>query len=104
MNAADLAGEVVSRWELLVEEVRRRLGPGAHLESAPREFFARRLGYDLGGAAIHRGPFAGRLAAGVGAEALAAGSHVVGDEAALNPDTAQGAALLGHELTHVVQQ
>jgi hypothetical protein len=53
---------------------------------------------------VHRSPLAGRLARSVGAEALTAGEHVLGDDEALDTETPEGAGLLGHELSHVVQR
>ena len=42
----------------LAEEVQRRLGTGDPLPPAARERYARRLGFDVGVAAVHRGAFA----------------------------------------------
>jgi hypothetical protein len=100
-DPAAWSGELAARWERLAEELRRRLGPGVPLEPGVRHRFEARLGSDLSGAVLHRGALPGRLAAALGAEALAAGSHVLGDARRLDPATRQGAALLGHELTHV---
>ncbi len=103
MSAAGWADEVTRRWLRLAEEVQRRLGTGTPLPPAARERYARRLGFDVGVAALHQGPFAARLTGALGAAAVTAGGHVAGAEAALDPQTAAGAALLGHELTHVAQ-
>jgi hypothetical protein len=101
LDAAAWSAEMAARWERLAEELRRRLGPGVPLDAAVRHAFEARLGSDLSRAVLHRGALPGRLAAALGAEALAAGSHVLGDAQRLDPATRQGAALLGHELTHV---
>jgi hypothetical protein len=69
-----------------------------------RRAFEGRLGGDRSGAMVHYSPLAGRLARTMGAEALTAGEHVLGDDDGLDPDTAEGAGLLGHELSHVVQR
>ena len=66
--------------------------------------FEGRIGGDLSGAMVHYSPLAGRLARTLGAEALTAGEHVLGDDDGLDADTAEGAGLLGHELSHVVQR
>ncbi|HVG96861.1 MAG TPA: DUF4157 domain-containing protein [Chloroflexota bacterium] len=104
MSAAGWADEVTRRWLRLAEEVQRRLGTGTSLPPAARERYARRLGFDVGGAALHQGAFAARLTGALGAAAVTAGGHVAGAEAALDPQTPAGAALLGHELTHVAQE
>src|SRR5579859_7959074 len=90
--------------EQLVDELHRRLGPGVRLGAAERTAFEGRLGGDLSAAMVHRSPLAGHLARSLGAEALSAGDHVLGDDAALDASTPAGAALLGHELTHVLQR
>jgi hypothetical protein len=92
------------RWARLSEEVRRRLGPGVPLAAPVRTAFEGRLGGELSGAMVHRSPLAGRLARSLGAEALTAGAHVLGDDEGLDADTPEGAGLLGHELSHVVQR
>jgi Domain of unknown function (DUF4157) len=96
--------ETTRRWSGLVEDLRRRLGSGAGLGATDRARFEGHLGGDLSGVIVHRSPLAGHLARSLGASALTAGSHVMGDEAALDASTPTGAALLGHELTHVVQR
>lgn len=92
------------RWTGLAADVRRRLGPGAPLDASARTAFEGRLGGDLSGAMVHRTMLAGYLARTLGATALSAGQHVLGDEATLDPSTPSGAAVLGHELTHVVHR
>jgi hypothetical protein len=99
-DAAAWAAAKMERWAALAEEVRRRLGAGVPLEAVPRAFYAVRLGRDVSGAALHRGPFAEALAESLGAAALAVPGHVAGGAAALDPTTPAGTALLGHELEH----
>ena len=104
LNWTDWAEAIAVRWDVLGEEIRRRLGPGVSLEPAARDFYASRFTRDVGGAMLHRSPFAGAVARSMSAEALTLGVHVLGDEARLHPGAPRGAALLGHELTHVIQQ
>jgi hypothetical protein len=104
VSAAGWAEEVTRRWLRLAEEVQRRLGTGQPLPPAVQTRYARRLGFDVGVATVHRGPFAAGLAGALGAAAFSAGGHVAGGEAALDPESTAGAALLGHELVHVAQQ
>jgi hypothetical protein len=95
------ADEDRGRWSA---EVQRRLGAGASLGARTRTAFEGRLGGDLSGAMVHRGPLAGHLARSLDARALAVGDHVLGDDLALDESTPAGTALLGHELTHVLQR
>jgi hypothetical protein len=92
------------RWGRLAEDIRRRLGPGAPLAAPARAMFEGRLGSDVSGAMVHRSPLGGAVARSLAAGALSVGDHIIGDEASLATDTRAGAALLGHELAHVVQR
>lgn len=99
-SASDWSEALAERWQALAGEVRQRLGPGQQLEPGARRFFEGQLGGDLGSVMVHRGPFAGRLAAALGAEAATVQDHVFGDADSLDASDARGAALLGHELSH----
>ena len=96
--------ELARRWGLLAGDLGRRIGPGAPLEPGVRAGFEGRLAGDLSGTMVHRSPFAGHLAGVLGAAALSTRGHVLGDHQSLDPTTPGGAALLGHELAHVVQR
>lgn len=66
---------------------------------------AARAGFgDISAARLHMGPEAHAIADSIGARAVTIGSdvHFAGGE--YQPGTADGAALLGHELAHVAQQ
>jgi Domain of unknown function (DUF4157) len=95
---------VEDRSQDLGDEIRRRLGAGVALEPSVRERFEGRLGSDLSGVMVHRSPLAGHLARVFGAQALTTGEHVLGMDEDLDTGTPEGEALLGHELTHVVQR
>ncbi len=77
---------------------------GQALDSQTRNFFEPRLGYDLSGVRVHTGSNAEHSAAEVSANAYTLGQNIVFGAARFEPDTHQGRLLLGHELTHVVQQ
>lgn len=76
--------------------------PGAPLDPAARSAFASRFGsLTLSDVRIHADDGAGESARSVGAAAYTIGSHIVLGR----PEYARpGFGLLGHELTHVVQQ
>jgi Domain of unknown function (DUF4157) len=95
---------VERRWRGLADDLRRRLGPGTPLDPTSRAAFEGRLGGDLSGAMVHRSPLAGFLARSLGASALSTGAHVLGEAATLDASTPGGAAVLGHELSHVLQR
>ena len=58
------------------------------------------FGQDLSGVRVHQGP----EASSIGAVAYTRGSDIHFAPGAYNPGTSGGQKLLGHELTHVLQQ
>lgn len=66
---------------------------------------AARAGFgDISGARLHTGAEAHAAADAIGARAITIGSDIHFAAGEYQPDTADGAALLGHELAHVAQQ
>ncbi|MDO8356373.1 MAG: DUF4157 domain-containing protein [Nitrospirota bacterium] len=78
--------------------------PGQPLGLSARAFFEPRFGRDLGDVRIHTDQAAQQSAQAVNALAYTVGSHVVFDAGRYAPHSPDGKRLLGHELTHVVQQ
>lgn len=62
------------------------------------------FGRDFAGVRVHDDAHAARSAAAIGAEAYAAGSHIVFGRGAWAPHTSGGRKLIAHELAHVTQQ
>ena len=58
------------------------------------------FGQDFSGVRVHQGP----EAASIGADAYTRGEHIHFRPGLFSPDSPSGQQLLGHELTHVVQQ
>ncbi|MEU5046249.1 eCIS core domain-containing protein, partial [Streptomyces griseorubiginosus] len=76
-------------------------------QSPPPELLRRLehgLRADLSAMRVHTGPAADRLARGLGAEAVASGSHVFFRQGAYRPYSPSGFRLLAHEAAHLVQQ
>ena len=73
---------------------------GQPLPTAVRQKMERIFGTSFTDVRVHTGPHVGAL----GAAAFAQGSHLHFAPGQYNPDTAGGQQILGHELTHVVQQ
>ncbi len=88
-------------WPRLAEALS---GPGERLDEVVRQRMEGLLGRDLGEARVHSGPQAEHLADYLGAEAFTLGPRIFAPARNLSPTTEQGAGLLAHELTHVVQQ
>src|ERR1700678_1900118 len=72
----------------------------AHLPANLQHRMEKIFSADLSGIRIHEGPQAERINAG----AFALGSDIYFAPGQFQPDTPQGLQLLGHELTHVLQQ
>ncbi len=78
--------------------------PGQPLDRDTREFFEPRLGADLEGVRLYTDVQADAAARSVHARAFTLGPNVVFGHGQYQPGSESGRRLLGHELTHVVQQ
>jgi hypothetical protein len=95
-----LGGAVSAAVPPIVHEVLR--SPGQPLDAATRAFMEPRFGHDFG--QVHADQQAATSADTVNAQAYTAGQHIVFAGSRYAPQTADGRALLAHELTHVLQQ
>lgn len=78
--------------------------PGRPLDPASRAYFAPRFGRDFSQVRIYDGAEAAASARAIGARAYTVGSNIIFGNGEYAPQTAEGAKLIAHELTHVVQQ
>lgn len=95
-------GEVDGR--VVASEIRDLSGGGSSLPEPSRAFFESRFGHDFGAVRIHSDARSARLARSVDARAFTLGRDIVFGAGEYSPRTGEGARLLAHELTHVVQQ
>jgi hypothetical protein len=79
-------------------------GKGRSLNEEERKFFEPRMGYDFSDVKIHTDTAAARSAQSINALAYTSGNNIVFNEGQYAPATDSGKKLLGHELTHVIQQ
>jgi len=86
----------------IVHEVLR--SPGQPLDKATREFMEPRFGHDFSHVRVHTDAKAAESARVVGARAYTVGRDLVFAEGQFAPSTWRGRELLGHELTHNLQQ
>jgi hypothetical protein len=98
---AESAGDVNEASSTVPEVVR---SAGQPLDSATRSFFEPRFGHDFSNVRLHTGSQAAESAHSIQALAYTAGHHIVFANGMYNPDTSEGRLLLGHELTHTIQQ
>ena len=76
-------------------------------QSLPHEalnFYEPRFGYDFSKVKVHTDAVAARSAQSINALAYTSGNNIVFNNGKYSPQTDSGKRLLGHELTHVVQQ
>ena len=77
---------------------------GNSLPAEMRSFFGPRMGYNFDDVRIHTDSAAAKSAQSINALAYTTGNNIVFDSGQFSPGTDSGKKLLGHELTHVVQQ
>jgi hypothetical protein len=79
-------------------------GTGQSLPNEVRNFYEPRFGYDFSNVKIHSDNVAAKSAQSINALAYTSGNNIVFNSNQYSPNTESGKRLLGHELTHVVQQ
>lgn len=79
-------------------------GGGQPLEPTIRAFFEPRIGHDFSYVRVHTGNNASKIARSINARAFTVNKNIVMGAGEYQPRSARGLRLLGHELTHVVQQ
>jgi len=77
---------------------------GTHLPVDARTYYEPRFGYDFSRVRIHTDSVAAKSAKSINALAYTSGNNIVFGSGQYSPETDSGKRLLGHELTHVVQQ
>lgn len=77
---------------------------GQPLPNEVRNFYEPRFGYDFSNVKVHTDNVAAKSAQSINALAYTSGNNIVFNSNQYSPDTESGKRLLGHELTHVVQQ
>jgi len=77
---------------------------GQPMVNEVRNFYEPRFGYDFSNVRIHADQVAARSAQSINALAYTSGNNIVFNSGQFSPSTDTGKRLLGHELTHVVQQ
>ena len=108
-RAEELTDELAKKYdpERLLKIIAKRAGRGDPLEHSVRQKYERRLGVDLGHVRVFTGEFAEEFNRQRNAYAVTIGSTgmiMMGGSPEKSKVSAQGEALLAHELTHVAQQ
>jgi len=77
---------------------------GRSLPDEVRSFYEPRFGCDFSNVKVHTDTVAARSAQSINALAYTSGNNIIFNRNQYSPNTDSGKKLLGHELTHVVQQ
>ena len=85
-------------------DISPEMGISRKLPESTRSFFENRFGHDFSRVRIHTDAKAAESAQSINARAYTVGNDLVFNRGQYAPDTSAGRMLLGHELTHVVQQ
>jgi Domain of unknown function (DUF4157)/OmpA family len=79
-------------------------GSGQSLSNEVRNFYEPRFCYDFSNVKVHTDSVAAKSAQSINALAYTSGNNIVFNSGEYSPNTDSGKRLLGHELTHVIQQ
>ncbi len=90
--------------ESLQNQIQSLRGGGQPLPETSRAFFEPRFGQDFSQIRVHTDAKAADAARSINSRAFTTGKDVFFNSGQYSPGTATGKRLMGHELTHVVQQ
>ena len=85
-------------------KIKSQKGGGQPLSDSTRAFFEPRFGQDFSSVRVHTDHKADESTKSINAQAYTSGNDIVFSQGRYSPDTESGKRLLGHELTHFVQQ
>ncbi|MEM1319219.1 MAG: DUF2817 domain-containing protein, partial [Bacteroidota bacterium] len=98
------SGGAAQATPALQSQLRNSRGSGQALPSATQSFMSQAFNTDFNHVRIHTDQRAVRMSQGLHARAFTYGSDIYFNRGQYRPQSRQGKHLLGHELTHVVQQ
>ena len=104
LQTKELPGQSPEVMPALSSRIQSLRGGGQMLPESARTYFEPRFGYDFSQVRVHADSRAAEAAQVVNARAFTIGRDVVFGEGQYAPGTTAGRRLIGHELTHVVQQ
>jgi len=104
LQAKSKPGETPAVTPNLESRISSMKSGGQPLDPTARAFFEPRFGHDFSQVRVHTDNVAADTAKSIHARAFTLGNHVVMGSGEYQPNSQTGQRLLGHELTHVVQQ
>jgi len=104
LQAKEIPGQIPTLAPNLESRINSLKGGGQPLDSATRSFFEPRFGHDFSHVRVHTDSSSADTAKSINARAFTLGNHVVMGTGEYQPNIQSGQRLLGHELTHMIQQ
>ncbi len=104
MQRKETNGDEASADNNLESYVGNLKSGGQSLPDEVRNFYEPRFGFDFSNVKVHTDSVAAKSAQSINALAYTFGNNIVFNNGHYAPHTVNGRKLLGHELTHVVQQ
>jgi len=104
LQAKEMPGQTPTVAPNLESRINSLKGGGQPLDFATRSFFEPRFGHNFSNVRVHADSSSADTAKSINARAFTLGNHVVMGSGEYQPKSQSGQRLLGHELTHVVQQ
>ncbi|MFC1747793.1 DUF4157 domain-containing protein [Pseudomonadota bacterium] len=104
LQAKEMPGQAPNVNSAVESRISGLNGGGKPLDANTRSFFEPRFGHDFSSVRLHHGGQASELSRSINARAFTLGNNIVFDSGQYQPESTEGKRLLGHELTHVIQQ
>ncbi|MCW3109293.1 MAG: hypothetical protein JWQ09_3799 [Segetibacter sp.] len=104
LHRKEMSTEATNADNALESYVSNLSQAGSSLPNEVRSFYEPRFEYDFSNVKIHTDSIASKSAQSINALAYTSGNNIVFNSGQYSPETDTGKRLLGHELTHVVQQ
>ncbi|WP_166240064.1 DUF4157 domain-containing protein [Paenibacillus turpanensis] len=97
-------GDGFEAGSAIEQEIQTLKGAGSKLDTEIQQKMEDAFQTDFSSVNIHTGERADQLSQSIGAKAFTTGSDIFFGDGEYNPGSREGQELLGHELTHVIQQ
>jgi len=104
LQAKEMPGQTPAVTQGLESRINSLKSGGLPLDPATRTFFEPRFGHDFSHVRVHSDDAAADIAKSINARAFTLGNHIAMSSGEYQPNSQSGQRLLGHELTHVIQQ
>jgi len=104
LQAKEEPGQTPQVSSSLESRIHSMKSGGHPLDAATRSFFEPRFGRDFSDVRLHTDSTAADTARSIHARAFTLGNHIAMCSGEYHPNSQSGQRLLGHELTHVIQQ